>query len=290
MMTDNFEDSNTIQNLFSLLDDESIEVQKALKKEILKHSLTFIFSNHEQLTSVSPERQKLLRKLLNELHSELVYQAWKDLVQEGLEDIDLEKAALLITYWVDPEVNLKKIVRHIDAMALEIGERIPLSGHPLSFLDHINYYFFKKYGFQGNSTDYYNPNNLYIHKVLESKQGIPISLSILYILIARRLNLPIYGVPMPAHFILKFDNGEDEIFFDPFYRGKIYSRRECEAYLNHVNATVIDKILNGCSNYEIIQRVLRNLHLMYSSYEEDQQKVNELSEYLEVLRLHYESD
>ncbi len=108
---------------------------------------------------------------------------------------------------------------------------------------------------------------------MKSKKGIPISLSIVYLLLAHRLNLPIYGVSMPSHFLLKFYNGEDEIFFDAFNEGKIYSRNECLRFLENAHHAEPETVLNGCDNREIVARVLRNLKVIYAFYKPDDAKL-----------------
>jgi regulator of sirC expression with transglutaminase-like and TPR domain len=276
-----------IQYLFKLLDDDSSEIQKILRNSFLENAQELILKKPFYLLQVSKELRPLLQQKYQELHFDLVKAAFQQLLSHHLEDIDLEKSVMILSYWNNPDVDIPALQHRLDRMAEEIHAHMPFTGHPLAFLDHINYYLFKKYGFHGNSTDYYNPDNNFIDRVLETRSGIPISLSVLYILIARRMGIPILGVPMPAHFIIKFDNGTDEVFCDPFYKGKIYTRKECLAYLN--NANVIDPlaILRGTTDYQIVFRMMRNIKLVYSSYKEDRRKVEEIQELLEQLGQFY---
>ena len=146
---------------------------------------------------------------------------------------------------------------------------------------------FSQWGFKGNSKDYYNPENSFIDRVLTHRMGIPISLSVIYILIARRLGLPVIGIPMPAHFIIKYDDGEDEFFLDPFYGGKIYNREECIHYLHQAQIKNIEEILEGCPNYEIITRMMRNIHLVYTSYQDEPEKSKQIDNLLKLLEGHF---
>jgi regulator of sirC expression with transglutaminase-like and TPR domain len=269
--------------LLQLLDDESSEIQKALREEILKHSLEIILNKDIFSEDLPAEDAEKLNQLLDQLHPELVFKAYNQLLDASLDEIDLEKSVLLLSYWHQPESSCQKLKFLLDKLADEVAEEMPHSGHPLSFIDHINKVLFQKYHFRGNSSDYYNPDNSYLHKVLETGLGIPISLSIIYILVAKRLNFPVFGVCMPAHFILKFDNGEDEIFFDPFYGGKIYSRPACLEYMKGFKVDAPEKILEGCSTLEIIKRVFRNLYLNYSSHTPEPEKLEEIEQILTLL-------
>jgi regulator of sirC expression with transglutaminase-like and TPR domain len=192
-----------------------------------------------------------------------------------------------LAYWNNPSVKVPEVISRLDQMSEEIAKNFPESGHPLSFFDHINFYLFNKYNFQGNSADFYNPDNSFIDRVLENGQGIPITLSALYIFIASRLGLPLSGIPMPAHFIVKYQADNDEIFLDPFFTGKIYSREECLQYLDQTKIEDKDQILEGCSNYEMVLRMMRNIYLVYSSYKEDPQKTAEIEVLMGMLEGHF---
>ncbi len=274
-------------NLLKLVDDQSREIQKIVRKQLLANALELILNKRQYKSDLRKNNRKQLDNLLTNYHLILVRSALERLLNTTLEDIDLEKTILVISFWSDPQVDCQRIQEELDRISQSIIATIPKTGHPLAFLDHISHYLFRELNIRGNTADYYNPENSYLHKLLETKKGIPITISILYILISRRLEFPVYGVPMPGHFILKFYDEEDEIFFDPFYEGKIYSRQMCFNYLKRVDVDNAEQILNGCANYEIVVRVLKNLHLVYSSYQHDLQKIQQIESFLEMFENHY---
>jgi regulator of sirC expression with transglutaminase-like and TPR domain len=276
-----------LEHILNLLDDDSREIQKILRQAILDNSLDFIFNKNNFYEKLNEIHCQLLDDLFLDLHFEMVFSAMQQLLTYNLEDIDLEKAVILLSYWNYPHTNLSNIVMKLDEIAEVISRSIPITGHPLSFIDSVSEYLSGNLGFRGNSTDYYNPDNSFIDKVLESKTGIPITLSIIYLLVARRLNLPVMGVPMPAHFVIKYDDGTDEIFFDPFYGGKIYSRHECLKYLKQADIEDHDKVLDGCSNFDIILRLMRNIHLVYSSYKDEPQKITQIEQLLNLVEQNF---
>jgi regulator of sirC expression with transglutaminase-like and TPR domain len=281
------ETATQLEHILKLLDDENPEIQKIVRSTLLENSTEIILDNIIANLSLSKEAYLQLKSALHNIHFELVSQALKQLCESQLEDIDLEKAVLLLAYWNNPDIDANEIISHLEGMATEIRNVMPNSGHPLSFIDIMNQHLFTKWGFKGNSEDYYNPENSFLDLVLFNRKGIPISLSVLYILIASRMGIPLIGIPMPAHFILKYDDGNDEIFFDPFYGGKVYSREECILYLQQANSKNIEEILGGCPNYEIIGRMMRNIHLVYSSYQDEPEKSQQIEDLLKFLESHF---
>ncbi len=272
-----------LNHLINLWDDESPGMRKILREELLKHGMEIVLQQDSYLQFLGGEERRRFQELLKELHFDLVLAAFSQILNHSLDEIDLEKSMLVISYWDRPEIPGQTLRGLLDKLADEVSREMPGRGHPLSFIDHINRVLFQTYHFRGNSADYYNPDNSYLHKVLETGLGIPISLSIIYMLVCKRLNFPVYGVCMPAHFIVKFDNGEDEIFFDPFYGGKVYSRQNCLEYLQGVKAENPDEILKGCSTLDIVKRVLRNLHLNYASHTPEPLKITEIEQMMAVL-------
>jgi len=272
-----------LRHVLNLVDDESSEIQKLLWQEFHRTALDLIIQKYSIIDSLPPEEAIMFQKIMDAYHESLLLEAFRQLVAQSMDDVDLELAMILIAYWNNPGLDSRRIRATLDALAKEVHHLMPVAGHPLAFLDHVNFVLFGRHRFRGNTQDFYNPNNSYLDKVLESRTGIPITLAIVYLLIARRLDLPVFGVSMPAHFLLKFDNGEDEIFFDPFNEGQIYTRQQCYRFLASAHVEHPDKVLEGCDNMEILQRVLRNLRLVYSSYYDEPDRVAFLEKVLAVL-------
>ncbi len=276
-----------LTHLFKLVNDESEEIQKIVTNEILINSLEIVFNKKFFLDTIDQENFSRFEALLTELHLPLVYRSFRRILDDAMDEIDLEKSVLLLSFWHSPDIYTSDLQTELDKIAQRIEHIIPTSGHPLSFVDHINQVLFSEYQFSGNAADYYNPLNSFLHSVLKKRKGNPISLSVLYMLVCKRLHFPVYGVCMPAHFILKFDNGEDEIFFDPFYRGKVYSRENCLNYLRQFDGYDATDILRGCDTQEIMKRILRNLHLSYSSHTVDAAKMEQIEQFLSMMETYF---
>ncbi|RMF59686.1 MAG: hypothetical protein D6748_05850 [Calditrichaeota bacterium] len=276
-----------LTHLFQLLDDESKEIQQIIRKQILSNSLEIVLNKQFFIETLFPRHRQFFEEILSELHQPITFRAFEQLLEEPQDEISLEKGWLILSFWHSPKIYSTTLRNILDEVAEHVAEKMPHRGHPLTFIDHVNHILFEHYQFRGNSADFYNPLNSFLHCVLETKLGTPISLSALYMLVCQRLQFPVFGVCMPAHFIVKFDNGEDEIFFDPFYKGKVYSRQSCINYLQQFNNYDSEKILQGCSNIEIIKRILRNLHISYSSHTLEPTRLNDIEHLLALIEVYY---
>lgn len=273
---------NQLRYFIKLLDDESPEIQKILRTTLLNNSLEIILDDFFHGINLGEQELQRLHELLNEIHPDLVYEAFKQLMNTREEDIGLENAMKILAYWNNPDSKIRDITDHIEDIVEQIRKILPAYENARSQVDCISQVLFTQLGFQGNDLDYYNPDNSFIDMVLSTKKGIPISLSSIVILVAEKLSLPIVGVSLPAHFIVKYDDGVTEIFFDPFNNGEIYSRKECEKFLQQAGIKNNAALLNGCSNIQIIQRMMNNLIVIFSSYEENPQRTEQLKKFLQI--------
>ena len=154
----------------------------------------------------------------------------------------------------------------------------------------FNHIFYNIHGFSGNTTSHQDPQNSYINQVLETKKGNQISLAIIYAIIAQKLDIPVYGVNLPQHFILayvdetmqsEFENGI-LFYINAFNKGFIFGRRDVDMFLKQLNLKYDRQFYEPCSNVDIIKRVLRNLISAYE-HASSSDKVNELTELLDIL-------
>ena len=188
------------------------------------------------------------------------------LAQQNDEEIDLAVGALLIAKDAYPELDTNVYLEQLDQMAREVRERIGETEDSSEQITRLNHYLFEEEAFKGNQDDYYNPRNSYLNDVLDRKLGIPITLSVVYIEVGKRMGLPIVGVGFPGHFIVKHKGEYLETFIDPFEGGQILSD---EALLERLRtvfqqpAPMQPEFLREVSNREILARMLRNLKQIY---------------------------
>jgi regulator of sirC expression with transglutaminase-like and TPR domain len=154
----------------------------------------------------------------------------------------------------------------LDSYVGDLKERIDFGSGVESILGSINHYLFKELGFYGNETNYNDPDNSYLNRVLDRRTGIPISLCLVYLFLGRRLRLPIVGIGMPGHFLLRFQSTTGEIFIDAFNQGKLLTKADCIKYLIHTSGFQ-EAYLAPVSPRRILLRMCSNLHQIYAQLE-----------------------
>ncbi|MGB3206405.1 MAG: transglutaminase-like domain-containing protein, partial [Crinalium sp.] len=199
----------------------------------------------------------------------LARQYFSQEIQQPEPQIDLGKAALYIAKEEYPNLDPEEYLNALDTMASEIQKRLPEQRYPLRVLQTINNYLYDDLGFTGNKKDYYDPRNSFLNDVIERRTGIPITLSLLYLEIARRLDFPMVGIGMPGHFMIRPEFENVGIFVDAFNRGEIMFDEDCEERLSQIYQQPISSIpaelLQPVSNRQFLARMLTNLKMIYLS-------------------------
>lgn len=192
-------------------------------------------------------------------------------IQQSDEYIDLAKAALYIAQEEYPELDIEEYLNALDAMAMELEERLPSEKYPLKIIQSINKYLYDDLKFTGNKQNYYDPRNSFLNDVIERRVGIPIALALLYIEIARRIDFPMIGIGMPGHFLIRPDVSEIEIFVDAFNSGEIMFPQDCEQRLSQIyqqNVTLQPEFLAPVTKKQFLARMLTNLKYIYLKQQE----------------------
>ena len=196
---------------------------------------------------------------------------FRESVEQPDEELDLAAAALLIAQAEYPHLDRGRYLRLLDQLATEAKRRTSDAMGPYGMVNTLSEYLFDEEGFRGNEADYYDPRNSFLNDVLERKLGIPITLSVVYMEVGRRLELPIVGVGMPGHFLVKYLAPEEEIIIDPFHRGIILSEEECADLLTRSSGEAIPfqpNYMAPVAKKQILARMLNNLRSIYLSRED----------------------
>ncbi|MBD2185326.1 SirB1 family protein [Aerosakkonema funiforme] len=185
--------------------------------------------------------------------------------------INLAKAALHIAQEEYPELDPIEYLNALDTMAAEVEELLPPERYPLRIVQSINKYLYEDLGFVGNTVDYYDPRNSYLNEVIERRTGIPITLSLLYLEIAQRIDFPMVGIGMPGHFLIRPDFEDVGIYVDAFNRGEILFEADCQQRLSQIYQQPIElnrSFVEPVSNRRFLARMLMNLKLIYLNQNE----------------------
>jgi regulator of sirC expression with transglutaminase-like and TPR domain len=234
-----------------------------------------------QAANDEPERTVMAERLadvIEEIDGRHLLQAW----ESWLEQPDLEEGCLLLSRFAYPELESDVYQGLLDAMAEELRSVVKHERWPDGVIRVINHYLFTEKGFHGNTVHYYDPDNSYLNRVLDRRVGIPITLSAVYLLLIRRLDLSIVGIGMPSHFLVQCEVPGHDLFIDPFNGGQLLTKAECATFLINSGYGFKEQYLQPATDQEMLVRMMRNLIYIYGERQESR-KVRWLNRFVEVI-------
>ncbi len=197
-------------------------------------------------------------------------------------DLNLEAGVNLIAEFGYPDLRSGEIKMSLDRLAGILASRVSRDDSPDQIVNELTKFLFQEQEFCGNQDDFSNPDNSFFNQVLKHRTGIPITLSVLCVLISQRLELPIAGVGLPSHYIVKYNSPSSPIFFDPFNRGRRMSREDCKRLVQNRGHQFSEHHLSQTSHRETLVRMMNNLIHFYS-HTGGNKKNEQLSEYVRIL-------
>jgi regulator of sirC expression with transglutaminase-like and TPR domain len=280
--------------LISLLDDPDESVYDEIQAKLLSLGHPVIpLLEHAWENSFDPVLQHRIENIIHKIQFDNIEGQLQNWVRRDQDN--LLKGIMLVARYQYPDLDEKKVIRQLEQIKQDVWLELNNNLTALEKVRVLNHILFEVHGFSGNTSNYHAPQNSYINNVLESKKGNPISLSILYLIIAQDLNIPIYGVNLPEHFVLAYvdeenpfqvygDDGKGKVLFyiNPFSKGAVFSSKEIDAFLKQLKLPLEENYYEPCENSEIIRRVFRNLILAYEKLGYPS-KVKELENLLKVL-------
>lgn len=270
-----------IHSLAQLLSDEDRKIVRIARDKLLTLSPEFLSFMKDLQIQSGPDIADEVTYILEELRVLKIEQdlrEWSN--QTGPRH--LESGAILLASFDSPQLEITAVTNQLDLFSESVRQRLPSHPPNQAVLSSLCRYLFQEESFRGNHKNYYDPDNSYLHRVLERKVGIPISLSVLMLAVAERLKLPLRGVGMPGHFLVKFSGEGGPAFIDAFNQGKILGRDDCKKWLLKSGFGFKDEYLAAVSDVEIIGRMIRNLVCIYSAKRENR-KAEILSGYLHAI-------
>lgn len=272
-----------IKALISLLDDEDREVVDHVEGRIRQLGGQLIpFLETEWEGSFSPNLQKRLEELIHDLQYQSVLDRIRDWKNGG--GMDLLEGLWIVSTYQYPDLSLDKLREDLEQLYYKVWLDIGADMHPVDQVKALNNAFFNTLGFAPNSKHFHSPANSMINQVLESRRGNPISLCIIYMLIARKIGMPIYGVNLPNLFVLTYKQPNGVQFYvNVFTRGLVFSKNDIDHYIGQLNLKQNDIFYQPCSNIDIIRRTLRNLMLAFEK-KGDTDRVKEVEAILDAVQ------
>lgn len=272
-----------IKSLVALLDDDDDEILSHVQSRLLTYGKTIVpMLEQEWQLLQDNEQQQRLENIIQQIQYLALVEELKHWYRTP--EHDLLAGVCIIARYRYPNLEAQQILNQIDQIRLDIWLEMHYDLSPFEKVRIINDTLYNILGFKGNTEDYHSPENSFINTVLESKKGNPIMLAVVYILLAQRLHLPVFGVNLPQHFVCAFkeenhqqlhndpfnlkshlDYREGRVIFyiNPFNKGSVFSKANLEQFLHQMRITAQPDYFEACSNLDIVKRILRNLVVSY---------------------------
>ncbi|ASB50071.1 transglutaminase-like domain-containing protein [Alkalitalea saponilacus] len=283
-------DKNKIQALITLLDDPNEEIFSTVEGELLKEEVDIIPDLEKAWeTTFDSKHQKRLENLIHNIQFKNVKSGFRSWLANS-ED-DLLYGAYLVSKYQYPELTYQSINDKINQLRKDVW--LELNDHltALEKVRIINHILFDVHGYTRNNSNFMAPQNSLICDVLDTRKGNPISLSVIYSVIALRLGIPVYGVNLPKNFILAYlDDAADLntiaqetemsvlFYINPINKGAVLGRKEIEFFVKQQKLEPKVNYFLPCSNKDIVQRMLNNIYYAYetSGHKEKAAEIQEL--------------
>lgn len=267
--------------LVSLLDDSDREVRLHVRDRIISLGSDIIpFLEKKWENSLNPDIQKEIEEMVHDLQFSQLKQRLED--WRNTEDRDLLTGLWIINTYQYPDIEFEKLNADMHQIYFEVWTAFSNDLQPYDQIRTINNVLFNTLRFAANTKNFHSPANSMLSSVLDSKRGNPLTLCSIYLLVARKLGLPIYGVNLPNLFVLTYKSIDYNFYINAFNKGLIFGKKDVGSYLEHLKIEPRDEYFEPCSHLAIILRMLRNLSQSFEKLGE-QDKVLEIRDLIMLL-------
>ncbi len=267
-------DASRISALINLLDDPDETVFFQVSRELLSFGDQVV---RELEDAWENSFNEILQLRIESIIHQIQFQEVKNRLADWKngETHSLLEAAIILTHYQYSELDENSIRQTVDNLYKQCWLEMNPDYTALEKVGVLNKVFFELNGFSGNKEDYNAPRKSYINNVLQSKKGNPISICMLYLELAERLKLPIYGVNLPEHFVVTYlilplqflDTVDDEsvlFYVDPFNKGSLFQRSDIETFLKKLKIDQQEKFFMPCEKMTVVNRMINNLMYGYN--------------------------
>lgn len=269
------------QALVKLLSDDDATVLQLLEEKFLEMGPDGLAFLETVARDAAPDARRGARRILLTISERDVLETFARFCATCGSAFDLEAGCWLLAKTRYPDLDTAAYQARLDQMARELKERLTGRETPRATIEVCNRYFFRRLGFRGNEEDYYDPDNSYLNRVLDRRLGIPISLSAVYLLIGRRLGLPLQGINMPGHFLLKWRSSTGEFYVDAFNEGQVLRVEDCKEMCEQMGQGFKPAHLATATPRQVLWRMCRNLQAIY--VERDEARAEQFGKFVALL-------
>ena len=233
--------------------------------------------------------QERIEGIIKKIQQDILLFEFSDWIKLG--STDLLKGFLLVSRTQYPDLDQENITIRIEQMKMDAWLELNDNLTALENIKVLNHIIFDLHNFDGNKINIHSPSNSYINTLLETRKGSPLTLGMLYLIIAQKLNVPVYGVNLPQHFILAYTTEmvkpvpeENDVLFyiNPFNKGAIFTRREIELFIRQLKVKPVESFFAPCTNIDIIKRLINYLKFSYNKSGQ-QEKIDNLETLLNLM-------
>lgn len=290
----NSDNDNHIKAMIRLLDDPDQDIYQQVSTGLISLGRDVVPMLEEAWSGVF---DPLVQERIENIVHKIQFDSLKDDLSKWAvnQSNDLLAGAILVARYQYPDLDEDKIRLDISMIRKDAWSEIRENMSPHDQIAILNRIFFEQYGFSGNTANFHAPQNSFINTVLESKRGNPLMLSLIYMVVAHRLDIPVYGINLPEHFILAYQDVRGDswteytypeagilFYINAFSKGAIFYKNDIEQFLKKLNLQSNRIFYEPCTNHDIIRRMIRNLIFSWQKLGEPE-KVNELNQLLDCL-------
>ena len=273
-----------IESLVYLLDDPDEFVrQSVLDRFNAMDQHTIPLLDQVRVSIKDGEKRKVLDEVILKLTFPALINEFLNLLEGGLTSLDdLEKAVLMLCRIENPTIREEIYVRKLNKMAAEIHAEILYTLQPVRQMETLIYHVFETHGFKAPDHPHFDPHEVQLSGVMDHRRGIPLSLTLIVLFLARRLELPFSGVNMPIHFLMRYDFDAQVVYLDPYNGGRPVSVEECLKFLEKNNLRPEQDFFRHAKPVEMLVRTLRNLQNAYQ-IKNDTLRMSIVDQFLRIL-------
>lgn len=279
-------DKSEIKSLVSLLDDPDPVVQSEVRSRLMELGEPAVPLLDQQKNQLDDDdTRELINEIIQWITISSVEEDFLDVLEGGLTNLEqLEDAVFILSRFDNPTMRESEYKQKLDQFAEMLSDKVRYSLSETQKMHEVLDFVFSELGFSGSTTDYYDPQNSYLNRVIDRREGLPISLALIVLFIGRRLELPFHGINMPIHFMLKYRADNEELLIDPFDSGKVVTYNQCYYFLKQNGVEPRSEHFEESSEVSILARCIRNL---INSYErlDKLNKVEGLKKFLNTVEI-----
>jgi len=266
-----------IHAIVSLLSDCSPDIADRLRQKLYDLGEKATREIHSACAEDSRAHREVSR-VLRQFREPSLDMRFRNLTRDQHGDIALEEGVFTLARFGYPDLDESAYKTRLGYMAFELAPKIAPDDHPIRIIRTLNHYLFDEQGFHAST--HHDPDDTYFNRVLDRKRGWPITLSAVYLILAQRLELPISGVALPKHYIVKYIHNDQHIYIDPHNRGQILTANECA---DLIGEKISDDLFSKASNSFTLFRMMNNLRYTYLNLD-DPNRAEKLEHLMHILQ------